>query len=70
MPGNGDVAVVGGKDVERALNGNAASAGSIQSAAHAAAKAIDPLDDAANGADYRRGLVRTVVRRALERAAA
>ena len=57
-------------DAERALNGNAASAGTIQSAAHAAAKAVDPLEDAANSADYRRGLVRTVVRRALQRAAA
>jgi carbon-monoxide dehydrogenase medium subunit len=57
-------------EAERALSSHAASAGMIQAAAHAAANAIDPLEDANTGADYRRALVRTVVRRALEQAAA
>jgi carbon-monoxide dehydrogenase medium subunit len=57
-------------EAERALSGHAASAGTIQAAAHAAANAVDPLEDAGTSADYRRALVRTVVRRALEQAAA
>jgi carbon-monoxide dehydrogenase medium subunit len=57
-------------EAERALSGPAASAGTIQAAAHAAANAVDPLEDAGTSADYRRALVRTVVRRALEQAAA
>jgi aerobic carbon-monoxide dehydrogenase medium subunit len=38
----------------------------FRDAAEAAAAAIDPLEDARTSADYRRDLVRTVVRRALE----
>jgi carbon-monoxide dehydrogenase medium subunit len=57
-------------EAERVLNGHAASAGMIQTAAHAAAAAVTPLEDANTSADYRRALVRTVVRRALEQAAA
>jgi carbon-monoxide dehydrogenase medium subunit len=37
-----------------------------RAAAEAAAKAIDPLEDHQTNADYRRDLVRAVVRRALE----
>jgi aerobic carbon-monoxide dehydrogenase medium subunit len=42
--------------------------GSIDDAAQAAARAVEPLGDPHYGADYRRDLVRTVVRRALEQA--
>jgi carbon-monoxide dehydrogenase medium subunit len=37
-------------------------------AAEAAAAAVDPLEDATTSAEYRRDLVRTVTRRALEQA--
>jgi carbon-monoxide dehydrogenase medium subunit len=57
-------------EAERALIGLAPSAGAFQSAAHAAARAIDPLDDASISTDYRRSLVRAMVRRALEEASA
>jgi len=57
-------------NAEAALDGRAPNADAFAAAADAAAKAVDPLDDALNTADYRRGLVRTVVLRALERAAA
>ncbi len=57
-------------EAERALIGRPPSAGTFQAAAHAAAKAIDPLEDENISADYRRALVRTMVRRALEQAAA
>jgi carbon-monoxide dehydrogenase medium subunit len=53
---------------ERLLDGRGAE--TFAAAADAAAKAVDPLEDENTSADYRRGLVRTVVRRALERAAA
>jgi carbon-monoxide dehydrogenase medium subunit len=55
---------------EHALDGRVAAAESFSAAADAAAKAVDPLEDENTSADYRRALVRTVVRRALERAAA
>jgi carbon-monoxide dehydrogenase medium subunit len=55
---------------ERLLDGRVAAAENFAATADVAAKAVDPLDDMQNSADYRRGLVRTVVRRALERAAA
>ena len=55
---------------EDALNGHAPGAESFQAAADAAAAAVDPLDDEHISADYRRDLVRTLVRRALEEAAA
>jgi carbon-monoxide dehydrogenase medium subunit len=57
-------------EAESVLDGQAANAKAFAAAADAVAKAVDPLDDALISADYRRGLVRTVVRRALERTAA
>lgn len=54
---------------EAALDGRAARAETFTAAADVAAKAVDPLDDESTSAAYRRGLVRTVVLRALERAA-
>jgi aerobic carbon-monoxide dehydrogenase medium subunit len=54
---------------EAELDGRAPDAAAFTAAADGAAKEVDPLDDAMNTADYRRGLVRTVVMRALERAA-
>jgi carbon-monoxide dehydrogenase medium subunit len=56
-------------EAEAKLEGCAPSADIISAAAEAAANAADPLDDENISADYRRGLVRTVVTRALERAA-
>jgi carbon-monoxide dehydrogenase medium subunit len=55
---------------EVALNGKAPSAQAFAAAAEEAAAAIDPLEDLQANAKYRRDLVRTVIRRALERAAA
>jgi carbon-monoxide dehydrogenase medium subunit len=55
---------------EVALNGKAPSAQAFEAAAEEAAAAIDPLEDLQANAKYRRDLVRTVIRRALERAAA
>ena len=55
---------------EAALAGRPATAATFAAAADAAATAVDPIDDAQASAAYRRDLVRTVVRRALERAAA
>jgi carbon-monoxide dehydrogenase medium subunit len=55
-------------DAERALIGRPPSTGTFQSAAHAAAKAIDPLQDEAIDGEYRRDLVRSMVIRALENA--
>jgi carbon-monoxide dehydrogenase medium subunit len=42
--------------------------GSLDEAAEAAARAVDPLTDQHYSAEYRRDLVRTVVRRALQQA--
>jgi len=53
-------------EAEAALNGNAATDAAFRAAADAAAKANDPLEDHQTNADYRRDLVRAVVRRALE----
>ena len=53
-------------EAEAALNGKAPGDGSFRAAAEAAAKVIDPLEDYQTDADYRRDLVRAVVRRALE----
>jgi len=53
-------------EAEAALNSNAATDAAFRAAADAAAKAIDPLEDHQTNADYRRDLVRAVVRRALE----
>ena len=57
-------------EAESALLGRAPTAHTFHSAADAAAAAIDPMQDIHCSADYRRDLVRTVTRRALERAAA
>jgi carbon-monoxide dehydrogenase medium subunit len=55
---------------EQALTGRAPDARAFEAAAAAAAAAVEPLDDAATSAAYRRDLVRTVTRRALEQAIA
>jgi carbon-monoxide dehydrogenase medium subunit len=57
-------------EAERALIGRAPNPGTFQTAAQAAFKAIEPLDDPSIGADYRRSVVRAVVTRALENAGA
>ena len=51
---------------EAALNGQARGDEVFRAVAEAAAKAIDPLEDHQTNAEYRRDLVRAVVRRALE----
>ncbi len=53
-------------EAEAALAGKAPGDAAFRAAAEAAAKAIDPLEDHQTDADYRRDLVRAVVRRALE----
>jgi aerobic carbon-monoxide dehydrogenase medium subunit len=53
-------------EAEASLNGKTSSDAVFRAAAEAAAKAIDPLEDHQTNADYRRDLVRAVVRRALE----
>ena len=58
------------KEAEAALNGQALGDKVFRTAAEAAAGAIDPLEDHQTSADYRRDLVRAVVRRALEFSAA
>ena len=55
-------------EAEAALAGRAPSPELFCAAAEAAAAAIDPLEDLQADAEYRRDLVRVVVRRALERA--
>lgn len=57
-------------DAEAALNGQAPGDTVFRAAAEAAANAIDPMEDHQTTADYRRDLVRAVVRRALEQASA
>ena len=54
---------------EAALNGKTTEHAVFTAAAEAAAAAIDPLEDHQTNADYRRDLVRAVVRRALEQSA-
>jgi carbon-monoxide dehydrogenase medium subunit len=56
-------------EAEAALNGQAPADKAFRTAAEAAATAIDPLEDHQTTADYRRDLVRAVVRRALESSA-
>jgi carbon-monoxide dehydrogenase medium subunit len=56
--------------VEAILNGRAIDEATIQEASKAAAAAVDPPDDLHADAAYRRGLVATLVERALARAAA
>ena len=53
-------------EAEAVLNGKSAGMPTFVAAAEAAAGAIDPLEDHQTNADYRRDLVRAVVRRALE----
>jgi carbon-monoxide dehydrogenase medium subunit len=53
-------------EAEAALNGQATGDKVFRAAAEAAAKSIDPLEDHQTNAEYRRDLVRAVVRRALE----
>jgi carbon-monoxide dehydrogenase medium subunit len=55
-------------EAERTLIGRPPNLGTFQAAAHAAAKAIDPLEDDIISADYRLGIVRTMVIRALQNA--
>jgi carbon-monoxide dehydrogenase medium subunit len=55
---------------EAALAGRTPDLEVFRAAADAAAAAIEPLEDIHTNADYRRDLVRTMTRRALERAAA
>jgi carbon-monoxide dehydrogenase medium subunit len=54
------------EEAEAALNGQKPGEIFFRAAAEAAAKAIEPLVDHQTDADYRRDLVRAVVRRALE----
>jgi len=53
-------------EAEAALNGQAPGDKAFRAAAEAAATTIDPLEDHQTTAEYRRDLVRAVVRRALE----
>src|SRR5882757_479723 len=53
-------------EAEQVLAGRAPLADSFSAAADRAAEAIDPMEDAQTSAEYRRDLVRTVMRRALE----
>jgi carbon-monoxide dehydrogenase medium subunit len=53
-------------EAEAALNGQAPADAAFRAAAEAAASAIDPLVDHQTTGEYRRDLVRAVVRRALE----
>ncbi len=53
-------------EAEAALNGKAPDDAAFRAAAEAAANAVDPLEDHQTTGEYRRDLVRAVVRRALE----
>jgi aerobic carbon-monoxide dehydrogenase medium subunit len=56
------------QEVESLLRGQMTCEAVFSAAAEAAAVAIDPMEDINNTASYRRGLVRTLVQRALEAA--
>ena len=53
-------------EAEAALNGQTPGDAAFRAAAQAASDAVDPLEDHQTDAEYRRDLVRAVVRRALE----
>ncbi len=55
-------------EAERTLIGRPPNLGAFQAAGHAAAKAMDPLEDDTVSAEYRLGIVRTMVTRALQNA--
>jgi carbon-monoxide dehydrogenase medium subunit len=55
---------------EQALAGQAPGPAAFAAAAERAAAVVDPMEDVHNSAQYRRDLVRAMVRRALEHAAA
>ena len=57
-------------EAEQELAGATPSDAAFRAAADIAAAQVDPMEDMQADADYRRDLVRTVTRRALERAAA
>ena len=57
-------------EAEQALAGQPPGPEAFVAAAERAAATVDPMEDINNSAEYRRDLVRTMVRRALERAAA
>jgi aerobic carbon-monoxide dehydrogenase medium subunit len=57
-------------EAEQALAGQSPGPDAFAAAAERAAAAVDPMEDVNNSAEYRRDLVRTMVRRALEQAAA
>jgi carbon-monoxide dehydrogenase medium subunit len=57
-------------EAEQALAGQPPGPEAFAAAAESAATAVDPMEDNNNSAQYRRDLVRTVTRRALEQAAA
>jgi carbon-monoxide dehydrogenase medium subunit len=57
-------------DAEAALTGAPPNDKTFRAAAEAAAEAVEPMEDHQTSAEYRRDLVRAVVRRALEQAAA
>jgi carbon-monoxide dehydrogenase medium subunit len=56
-------------EAEAALAGQTPGDDAFRAAADAAAAAIDPMEDHATNAQYRRDLTATLVRRALENAA-
>jgi aerobic carbon-monoxide dehydrogenase medium subunit len=57
-------------DAEQVLAGRPPTVESFADAAERAAAAVDPMEDAQTSAEYRRDLVRTAARRALERSLA
>ena len=57
-------------EAEAALQGRPPEPQTFQEAADAAADAVEPMEDIQSDAEYRRDLVRTVSRRALDRSAA
>jgi carbon-monoxide dehydrogenase medium subunit len=57
-------------EAEQALAGQVPGPEAFAAAGEHAAAAVDPMEDINNSAEYRRDLVRTMVRRALEQAAA